>query len=739
MKPARVIETFAAALGALALFPPGPADAAEPTPPGDCPAPALTQCQEPTYLEGSCGQQHKARCRDLLTAAFEAHHRQSGSERQALMPKALGGEIGVSRAMSLSPPAEPFVHGAGGSYLGVVLEANVAAKSAAVGPRPPIEALAKSKAQWRDNGAQVSSCAEYVNERYHTYSAYADASAGRSGRALVAVAAQHAAGLSPSIRSRDGLVTWTLDWGKPAVRNEFFEAAPGPLPYPAGQQRYSLDPKLLAALARGSEQRTQRSLDWHLKMNAVLAKVPEDVLEDNADRRRAFSGLLAARRARWESYLNAASGKQGASEEMAAKAAADLATIDARIEEALMAAQAAGCLQIDGPTACDWAPSDLQRTLDSQVFERQEQDFQDCVAATGDDFSPVGKAGQREASKTAVPGAPPPAPTGDGASGTMAVGADVVSALIMDASTLRLWSTPPAPPEEPSPLDEGTRRARAGETHTNGAHYGDSRFNVGYEYGAHWGVRDVAGGRELCRANLGTGGHFLAYGTVFGHRFDVIHARALAETRGESVHAEARAVLLGIELVNVRHDVPLRFNLVQSPQHTGTLGGRFWFWLGPIPISVAAGISGTVGLTAALESRIDRDCTYGYLDVGVQGRVEPFARLRAYAEAAVDIFIAAVGIRGELTLLEAGLPLTASLSLHLDDPDFRRASLRVSTGLSARLSTLSGALMVFGRLGFCPLCWTGEGQIASWPGLRWSVNVLRHEFEMPLRWLLARG
>src|SRR5262249_5337037 len=88
--------------------------------------------------------------------------------------------------------------------------------------------------------------------------------------------------------------------------------------------------------------------------------------------------------------------------------------------------------------------------------------------------------------------------------------------------------------------------------------------------------------------------------------------------------------------------------------------------VGPIPISVTAGLAGPAGLDVDLPVRTNRNCTSSGVDfVRASGGFEPWADLDGYA--AVDIGISGVasaGIGMQLKLLELHLPLTATAGLH---------------------------------------------------------------------------
>ncbi|WP_224240219.1 hypothetical protein [Hyalangium gracile] len=131
------------------------------------------------------------------------------------------------------------------------------------------------------------------------------------------------------------------------------------------------------------------------------------------------------------------------------------------------------------------------------------------------------------------------------------------------------------------------------------------------------------------------------------------------------------------------------------------------FMVGPVPLTVKALLTGAVKM-------------------GVSGQVNPaLAAVTSYAggvanvvaSAAVNVAIAAFGVSGSLSLINATAQAAASLGWNLCSPTW---SLKADLNLSA----LYGSLNAFVRVNFLFFKKTWNVTIASWPGISRYVNLL---------------
>ena len=114
--------------------------------------------------------------------------------------------------------------------------------------------------------------------------------------------------------------------------------------------------------------------------------------------------------------------------------------------------------------------------------------------------------------------------------------------------------------------------------------------------------------------------------------------------------------------------------------------------------------------------------------LSIKGRFEPKAGVGAWVTAAVDLFLVSAGIRGDLTLIEAGLPLDAGVSVGKDARTAEPLAVASAT-LDLVLQELSGAVSVFVTVLGIPF----EHELFSWDGLHQTVHLWRESARVPLR------
>jgi hypothetical protein len=128
--------------------------------------------------------------------------------------------------------------------------------------------------------------------------------------------------------------------------------------------------------------------------------------------------------------------------------------------------------------------------------------------------------------------------------------------------------------------------------------------------------------------------------------------------------------------------------------------------------------------------------------VVVSGIVEPYVAIDGYVAAAIDVFIAAAGIRGEVNIITVKLPFKPGIGLEVIGdmngdllPD--DLVLSVIAKMDLILSTLSGRIQAFAELGPCPFCISGEFKIIEWSGPQWETNLFNQTYEIGLSDLAA--
>ncbi len=136
----------------------------------------------------------------------------------------------------------------------------------------------------------------------------------------------------------------------------------------------------------------------------------------------------------------------------------------------------------------------------------------------------------------------------------------------------------------------------------------------------------------------------------------------------------------------------------------------FRYVIGPVPVSVRLGISGTLGL------RYD----ISFHEACLSSEITPYARIEVYAEAAIDAWIIKVGVGCALTLINADLTITANVGYkgHSDEKlaeaqPYLEGHLEVKnkiTMLSGRVYIFLEIFYLFGRSRW-------DWEIFAWKGL----------------------
>jgi len=270
---------------------------------------------------------------------------------------------------------------------------------------------------------------------------------------------------------------------------------------------------------------------------------------------------------------------------------------------------------------------------------------------------------------------------------------------------------------------------------------GNDYFALGYNYeiGFTSGIN-----AEQCQVQVRAIARAKAFARVFGKEIILLDVRAEGDTVARKVEIYARIASRNIftpqdlfdpVLINVQEIEPLEFNLSwtgDSVRNQPIINTTIVVVI--VPLKLTAGIAGRVGAELGLSVYADPADNAGCPSVEVAGVVRPFLGVDGYLEAAINVIIAKFGIRGELNIITVSLPFRPSIRLIVNslsgDPDDYELS--VSARMSLDLSTLSGAISVFAKIGFCPLCYTGKRTIISWTGPSWSTQIFNQVYRVTL-------
>ncbi|HMJ11207.1 MAG TPA: hypothetical protein VK524_07350 [Polyangiaceae bacterium] len=416
-----------------------------------------------------------------------------------------------------------------------------------------------------------------------------------------------------------------------------------------------------------------------------------------------------------------------------------------------------GCLD-KGLTACDWSPMSFARGAHANFAPFQEGAFNDCVKivegiATGSDQPPtdgflpnlLGRtytfvpAGDEYACAVHVPGELSAEELEDLKPQIRHCHEQQLKQEEQDAKEAVAASTPL--------YDDATGEwQNPGLLKEGGEEMGNKYFGLDYGYKFGWEL-DMSNG--VCGMQAWAGAQFDAGATVFTKHFTMVDFEASLDTADSDddgkvvdIHGEIFGKKMFDDIVVTQGQIePLllwnKTEDVSESKDAPLIDQRFVIVV--VPVRLTAGVAGRIGaelgITAELAGFTNGECPR----VAVGGLVRPYIAIDAFVEAGIDIFIASAGIRGDLTIIEAGLPFKPNVSVTLsggkiegNDVQPVDLELKVNTNLKLELSTLSGKLSAFAQAGVCPLCAKGKWTIVEWNGPKWSKTLFDETYTAPL-------
>lgn len=150
-----------------------------------------------------------------------------------------------------------------------------------------------------------------------------------------------------------------------------------------------------------------------------------------------------------------------------------------------------------------------------------------------------------------------------------------------------------------------------------------------------------------------------------------------------------------------------------------------WVSVLGIPIHVRAGLAGRVGFGASFSAEATT-CNASRLPVGrLVASITPEVSAHGYVSAAVDAFVARAGVKGELELLTARMPLSLSVSVDGEE-------LHMSNDASLHLSTLSGRIAAFAEINYLFGTESAEKTLVRWTGPSWDEPLYEADYPLEL-------
>lgn len=173
-------------------------------------------------------------------------------------------------------------------------------------------------------------------------------------------------------------------------------------------------------------------------------------------------------------------------------------------------------------------------------------------------------------------------------------------------------------------------------------------------------------------------------------------------------------------LVNVgslRFEDEIRHGLAKSVS--------YYFQLGPIPMSAEFGLRGEMGLQYGLD----------LYPLQIGSYVQPYTTADAYAQAAADIYVASVGVGGQLRLIEVAVPIQG----HVDFEWIEEPIIQLQLSSTADLSMLAGELYAFAKINYLISSWKGKHSFFKWEGFQKKGSIIDYKASYSRAGLVAEG
>jgi len=253
-----------------------------------------------------------------------------------------------------------------------------------------------------------------------------------------------------------------------------------------------------------------------------------------------------------------------------------------------------------------------------------------------------------------------------------------------------------------------------------------------YDYTASWMVTDYE--KAICQANLKTSFDFGAEAKVFGKTVGKVAFNSEFATHENQSGFDVSMTLDGKEFIKPsapRAQLSYHFVASETDRDDVMTVSHVVPVLG-VPVTLRADLDVYAGYGVDITSKANRSCGLPHFDamsdllnMGMNGTMGPYAGLLLTVSGSVDAGIADVGVRGDISLVEVGLPFSINNQIK---PRFDyQTALSPNTVLNLRLVTMGGKLTAFFDTAFHDM----EVELFSWGGLGQNKELLRLRPEKP--------
>ncbi len=667
-----------------------------------CPArPTLQQCQTSSYYDTTCGQGQRAAgsvCAQLL----RDQSRDSAFDFNGLTQSGAG------------LPS---------------LDAEKRKLAALASSRAAERQLDQQQRAAFLAGPDVRSCREYVVQKYAAFYAFEDATFPLDAVAATEISQRTAQpGLNRTLVFSPTESKAPSSWAMPSERdNPWRTFVPGSYPTAApAASRFAWSPTLISQLNAGRRYSPPGSTSWAYVTGAVQQAVARGETEARfAQARRLEEHLLelvSKRESVWKPFITRPDGTQVPTLTTdPVGVAGKLAALDAELQKVLQDGVALGCVTAGIRSVCDWDPELHVQWLRSAIATQRERDQRRCIKATNDEFGATSLV-RNARSMVAT------APKVD-YSGSVA---DLEQFFVLYDGYMAGLNQ--AAPVSTTPAGVRVRTLRFASTPTTN-HLGDSSFGLDSTLTTSGDLTWPVG--NSCQANANLAAGFSATARLFGSTHPAVAANLTVNSApvgpaSYSARVEVPVPFSSSPIVVTAADKFPTLNLVTfNPEKDADITlFEAPFFIGPIPVSLSAGLSGRIGFAFNLSLTTDRTCTSTTAKfVTLNGHAEPYAELDAWGEATAGITgVASAGVVVTLGVFHAHLPIDSSLSLAFDGTRVAQGLLTGSVTLGLDLTTLNGRIDGEFKVLFVPF----TIEFFRWPGLTHHFPLYGDTWSLPI-------
>ncbi len=409
-----------------------------------------------------------------------------------------------------------------------------------------------------------------------------------------------------------------------------------------------------------------------------------------------------------------------------------LANLDTRIEEALLEAKARGCLNPtpgSGPAACDWSPYDFSQRVMGLFEAEREKAFRRCDESV-DSFA--------LAKNRAFIYPPNPQP---GQPSVNYPAQDYTTSLQrLETYFTRLDEYVTVLADTVGPLLErtGSNRVKLHKAEGDSEKLGNKWFGAEMSYAASFSLEGAALTNKTeseCTLTTKVNGDINVAARVLTGTVPLVQAKLQANDTTFLTYGDVLGQTWSIGPNQMPQSIAantIAFFSEGKQTYKTFFEADAAFSIGPVVIRVGGSVGGGLGYMLGVEAGRKTTTSGGcsVSELGIWPSLTPFTFVDGQAYAAVEALIARAGVKGYLTVVKVGVPITGELTLGASQQTAGELAARFGLGAKITLEFLSGRIVVFLEVGVCPICESFEGTLVEWDGVEYEIPLFDFSLEV---------